>query len=42
MVVYSVIDMIDFLVIHKEMQHFDANENLTVIDKKIKIIEEEK
>ena len=42
MVVYSIIDMIDFLVIHKEMQHFSDEGNAIVSSKNIKIIEEEK
>lgn len=42
MVVYSVIDMLDFLVIHKEMQHFENNSGLNATSKNIKIIEEEK
>ncbi len=42
MIAYSVIDMIDFLVIHKEMQQMDIYGNITVENKNIKIIEEEK
>ncbi len=42
MVIYSVVDMIDFLIIHKEMQHFAIDSSEIVTSTNIKIIEEEK
>lgn len=42
MVIYSVVDMIDFLIIHKEMQHFASDSSEIVTSTNIKIIEEEK